>query len=51
MTAPRPPQGMTQAEMVRLMMNLRAKVYPEMRILTRVDGTVVVTVPPRAEEV
>jgi hypothetical protein len=42
--------GLTQPELVRLICNLRAKVYPWMRILTKADGTVVVTISPPPQE-
>lgn len=43
--------GVNLDHMVRLLINLRTKVYPWMRILQRADGTVVVTLtPPPAQE-
>lgn len=46
----RPVAGLTQPEMVRLLINLRAKVYPWMHILARADGSVVVTLSPPPQD-
>ncbi len=50
MPEPRLVGGLDQVEIVKLMYNLRAKVYPWMRILHKLDGTVVVTIRPMPGE-
>lgn len=46
----RPAQGITQQELVRLLFNLKEKIYPWMRIMVRVNGIVEVTILPNPHE-
>lgn len=46
------PHGLTQAQLMKMLVNIRNQFYPWMHILRRVDGSFVVTIhPPQQRQI